>query len=95
MRKVYQLPPGWSDYIQSLGFITQSCHFAWGGLIVMVAGLWLPWWGAAILLAIYICFKEFAFDQFSWGENHGSPDYWDALWYAIGGALACILLWIQ
>jgi hypothetical protein len=81
-----------SDWIQSLGFVTQSAHFFAGATIVLGAGLWLPWYWAYPLLLVWVLPKEFIYDKDLLGENHGKPDLLDALFYLLGGGLAAGLL---
>jgi hypothetical protein len=85
-----------SDWIQSLDFVTQSAHFFAGAAATIGLGLWLPWyWSAAIFLGLWACPKELLYDWQPWGEGHGQPDWLDLVFYSIGAAVGCGLLLLK
>ena len=83
-------------FIQSLGFVTQSAHFFSGAAATLAAALWLPpLWAGAAFLALWCIPKELLFDAMPWGENHGSPDWIDLLFYTLGTSLAVGVLFLR
>lgn len=90
---IWRFLMGW---IQSLEFVTQSAHMGWGGFVTMLLSLWIPWYcAAATFLLVWVGPKELVLDAASWGENHGSPDWDDAAFYALGTAVACLVLYLK
>jgi hypothetical protein len=82
--------PFW-QWVQSIGFVTQSAHFFSAWAIVMTAAQWLPWWGSALGFLAYTSVKELVIDRVSWGENHGKCD-WTDWWFNILGIVAALIV---
>lgn len=87
----------WMAYIQGADFLAQSAHLAWGWALVLTFAFWWPLWVVLVLFAAFVC-KEFIFDAAGFGakqEAHGSPDWLDATFYALGAGVACIVLYAR
>ena len=82
----------WMAFIQSVGFTTQSAHFFSAWAITLTASRWMGWWAPVAFLGIWAAPKEIIADAAWWGENHGSPDWLDLLFYCLGTAVACVFI---
>ncbi len=82
----------------SANFDAQSCHMAWGWVIVLTAGLFWGWWWAIGGLIGWAMVKEFGFDLIIEKDSIPSSAV-DAAFYLIGGALGAITygiwLWVH
>jgi hypothetical protein len=88
----FKATPFW-QWVQSLGFVTQSAHFFAGLGVVLAASLWLhPWLAGALFVILWAAPKELVIDKDWFGENHGTPDWLDLLFYIIGDLAALGLL---
>jgi hypothetical protein len=89
-----------SQLIQSLGFVTQSAHFFAGWAVVLTLGVFFRPWrnfrASTLAVATFLCLwaipKEMFFDDYMWGEGHGSPDWIDLLFYCLGTSVAFVVL---
>lgn len=81
-------------FIQTADFCAQSAHFAWGWAVPLAASHWLGWWAAPAFLLLWSAPKELIFDQFGFGEGHGSPDWLDLTFYTFGELAFCLTLYL-
>ena len=82
-----------TDWIQSLEFVTQSAHFFAGlGVVSLAAHFTDPILAGVLFWLVWAAPKEIIFDWLPFGEGHGSPDWDDLLFYTLGDFLAvCII----
>jgi hypothetical protein len=75
-------------YVQTADFLAQSAHLFSAWAITMTAAKGMPWYWAAGGFFAYTSFKELVFDNISFGEGHGSPDWLDWLVNCVGIGVA-------
>lgn len=84
-----------SEWIQSLPFVTQAAHMGWCAFIVLALAQFVRWGVAVLLLQLWCIPKELLWDWAPWGENHGSPDWMDLAFYELGALLAVLVLGVK
>lgn len=66
-------------------------HFIAGGVIAFLIGIWYPWWGLGVAIAIG-AMKEEIYDRIL---KKGTPDVYDFFATVAGAVIGCIFSFLM